>query len=102
MVFDLPGDLRGGGSPIIRPRGPGGSWPGAASGAAAFAPPFNRAPLGPAASVVGSGTGSVTSMGSVAVFGRDNHRTLNEIVQDEVIVRKGDRRAPGSKLFVAN
>ena len=36
VVFDLPGDLQGGGAPIIRPRGPGGSWPGAAAGAAAF------------------------------------------------------------------
>ena len=40
VVFDLPGDLRGGGAPIMRNRGPGGSWPGAAAGAAAFPPPL--------------------------------------------------------------
>jgi hypothetical protein len=38
----------------------------------------------------------------VAVFGRANRRTLEEVVQDEVIVRKGDRGAQGSKLFVTN
>ena len=38
VVFDLPGDLRGGGDPMMRNRGPGGSWPGAAAGAAAFPP----------------------------------------------------------------
>ena len=48
VVFDLPGDLQGGGAPIMRNRGPGGSWP----GAAAFAPPFNRGPGGSAAGVV--------------------------------------------------
>ena len=101
VVFDLPGDLRGGGAPINRNRGPGGSWPGAAAGPAVFAAPLNRFPVGPA--VAGAvGSGSVTTMGSVAVFGRANRRTLEEIVQDEVIVRKGDRGAPGSKLFVAN
>ena len=101
VVFDLPGDLQGGGAPIMRNRGPGGSWP----GAAAFAPPFNRGPSGSAAGVFGSGTsgaGSVTTMGSVAVFGRANRRTLEEVTQDEVIVRKGDRGAQGSKVFVAN
>ena len=41
-------------------------------------------------------------MGSVAVFGRANRRTLGEVTQDEVIVRKGDRGAQGSKVFVAN
>ena len=101
VVFDLPGDLRGGGAPINRNRGPGGSWPGAAAGPAVFAAPLNCVPVGPAVAFA-VGSGSVTTMGSVAVFGRANRRTLDEIVQDEVIVRKGDRGAPGSKLFVAN
>jgi hypothetical protein len=87
VVFDLRGDLRGGGAPINRNRGPGGSWPGAAAGPAVFAAPLNRVPVGPAvASAVGSG--SITTMSSVAVFGRANRRTLNEIVQDKVIVHK--------------
>jgi hypothetical protein len=101
VVFDLPGDLRGGGAPINRNRGPGGSWPGAAAGPAVFAAPLNRFPVGPA--VAGAvGSGSVTTMGSVTVFGRANRRTLDKIVQDEVIVCKGDSGARGSKLFVAN
>ena len=67
VVFDRPGDLQGGGAPINRNRGPGGSWPGAAAGPAVFAAPLNRFPVGPA--VAGAvGSGSVTTMGSVAVF----------------------------------
>ena len=70
VAFDLPGDLRG--APINRNRGPGGSWPGAATAGAAFAAPtnWNRVPAGPAAG------GSVTTIGSVAVFGRANRCTL--------------------------
>ena len=50
-------------------------------------------------SVVGA---SIASHGSVAVFGRATHRTLEEIVQDKVIVCKGDCGAPGFKIFVTN
>ena len=50
----------------------------------------------------GTTAGSVTTVHSVAVFGRANRRTLEEIVLDEVIVRKGDRGSSGSKIFVAN
>ena len=46
--------------------------------------------------------GSVASVGSVAVFGRANRRTLDEIVLDEILVRKDDRGTPGSKIFVTN
>ncbi len=45
---------------------------------------------------------SIVSHGSVAVFGRATRCTLDKIIQDEVIVQKGDRRAPGSKNFVTN
>jgi hypothetical protein len=45
---------------------------------------------------------SMTLHGSVAVFGSAIHCTLDKIIQDEVIVRKGDRGAPGSKIFVTN
>ncbi len=45
---------------------------------------------------------SIASHGSVAVFGRATHRTLEEIIQDKVIVRKGDCGAPASKIFVTN
>jgi hypothetical protein len=45
---------------------------------------------------------SIVSHGSVAVFGRAIRHTLDEIIQDEVIVRKGNRGAPGSKIFVTN
>jgi hypothetical protein len=44
----------------------------------------------------------MTLHGSVAVFGSAIHCTLDKIIQDEVIVRKGDRGAPGSKIFVTN
>jgi hypothetical protein len=44
----------------------------------------------------------VSTNNSVAVFGRSNRRTLEEIVLDEIIVRKEDRGTPGSKIFVAN
>ncbi len=45
---------------------------------------------------------SITSHGSVTVFGRATRCTLEEIIQDEVIVRKGDCGAPGLKIFVTN
>ncbi len=54
-----------------------------------------------AAARVGGG-GSVASHGSAAVFGCTVRRTLEEITQDEVIVRKGDRGVPGLKIFVSN
>ncbi len=38
----------------------------------------------------------------MAVFGHVTCCTLDEIIQDKVIVRKGDRGAPGSKIFVTN
>ena len=46
--------------------------------------------------------GSVASQATVAAFGRANRRTLEDLVLDEVIVRKEDRGASGSKIFVAN
>ena len=45
---------------------------------------------------------SIASHVSVAVFGPAIHRTLDKIIQDEVIVRKGDRGAPCLKIFVTN
>ncbi len=45
---------------------------------------------------------SVASQGSAAVFQRRARRTLLEIEQDEVVVRKGDQGLPGSKIYVAN
>jgi hypothetical protein len=50
----------------------------------------------------GTTAGGVTTVHIVAVFGRANHRTLEEIVLGEVIVRKGDRGSSGLKIFVAN
>ncbi len=44
----------------------------------------------------------VASQGSTAVFQQRACRTLLEIEQDEVVVRKGDRGLPGSKVHVAN
>jgi len=46
--------------------------------------------------------GSVASLGSAAVFGRATRRTLEEITQNEVIVRKADRGVAGPKIFVSN
>jgi mevalonate pyrophosphate decarboxylase len=46
--------------------------------------------------------GSVASQATVAAFGQVNRRTLEDLVLDEVIVRKEDRRVSGSKIFVAN
>ena len=45
---------------------------------------------------------SVASQGSAAVFQQRACRTLLEIEQDEVVVCKGDRGLPGSKVYVAN
>jgi hypothetical protein len=45
---------------------------------------------------------SIASHGSVAVFGRATRHTLDEIIQDELIVQKGDHVAPGLKIFVTN
>jgi len=45
---------------------------------------------------------SVASQASVAMFGRANCCTIDEIVLDEVLVRKENRGTPGSKIFVAN
>jgi hypothetical protein len=45
---------------------------------------------------------SVASQGSAAVFQRRAHCTLLEIEYDKVVVRKGDRGLPGSKIYVAN
>ncbi len=44
----------------------------------------------------------VASQGSAAVFQWRARRTLLEIEQDVVVVRKGDRGLPGSKVYVAN
>ena len=45
---------------------------------------------------------SVASQGSTAVFQQRARCTLLEIEQDEVVLRKGDRGLPGSKVYVAN
>ena len=45
---------------------------------------------------------SVASQGSAAIFQQRARRTLLEIEQDEIIVRKADRGAPGSKVYVTN
>jgi hypothetical protein len=45
---------------------------------------------------------SVASQGSVAIFQQRARHTLLEVEQDEVIVRKGNRGLPGSKIYVAN
>jgi hypothetical protein len=45
---------------------------------------------------------SVASQGSTAVFQQRARCTLLEIEQDEVVVRKGNRGLPGSKIYVAN
>ncbi len=42
------------------------------------------------------------SQSSVAVFQRRARCTLLEIEQDKVVMRKGDRGLPGSKIYVAN
>ncbi len=44
----------------------------------------------------------LASQGSAAIFQQRACRTLLEIEQDEVIVHKGDRGLPGSKVYVAN
>ncbi len=44
----------------------------------------------------------VASQGSVAVFQQKAHRTLLEIEQDKVVVRKHNHGLPGSKIYVAN
>ena len=47
--------------------------------------------------------GTVASIGSAAVFQRRTRRTLFEIEQDEVVVRKkGDCGIAGTKTYVAN
>jgi hypothetical protein len=44
----------------------------------------------------------VASQGSTAVFQQRARCTLLEIEQDEVVVRKGNRGLPGSKIYVTN
>ncbi len=44
----------------------------------------------------------VASQGSAAVFQQRAHHTLLEIEQDKVVVCKGDRGLPDSKVYVAN
>ncbi len=44
----------------------------------------------------------VASQGSAAVFQQRTCCTLLEIEKDKVVVRKGDRGLPGSKVYVAN
>ena len=46
--------------------------------------------------------GSVTSHGSAAVFGRVTRCALEEIIQDKVIVQKGDQGTPGLTILVSN
>jgi hypothetical protein len=45
---------------------------------------------------------SVASQGSAAVFQQKARCTLLEIEQDKVVVHKGYRGLPGSKIYVAN
>ncbi len=45
---------------------------------------------------------SVASQGSAAIFQQRACRTLLEIEQDKVVMRKGDCGLPGSKVYVAN
>ncbi len=45
---------------------------------------------------------SVASQDSAAVFQQRAHHTLLEIEQDKVVMRKGNRGLPGSKIYVAN
>jgi hypothetical protein len=44
----------------------------------------------------------VASQGSAAIFQQRACCTLLEREQDEVVVRKGDRGLPGSKVYVEN
>ena len=44
----------------------------------------------------------VASQGSAAVFQQRARCTLLEIEQDKVVMHKGDRGLPGSKIYVAN
>ncbi len=44
----------------------------------------------------------VASQGSAAVFQQRAHCTLLEIEQDKVVLCKGDRGLPDSKVYVAN
>ena len=55
---------------------------------AAIAVPQGGASLGGAASVAES---FASAVGSVAVFNRTTRRTILELEQNEVVVRKGDR-----------
>ena len=48
------------------------------------------------------GGASVASQGTTAVFQHRACRTLLEIEQDEVIMRKGDCGLPGLKVYVTN
>ena len=45
---------------------------------------------------------SIIFFGSAAVFGCATRCTLDEIIQDKVIVQKGNRGVPGSEIFVSN
>lgn len=46
--------------------------------------------------------GTVASIGSAAMFGHCTRRTLLDIEQDEVVVRKGDCGVSGTKTYVTN
>ena len=48
------------------------------------------------------GASVAASLGSAAVFQNRTRRTLVQIQQDEVVVRKEDRGVPGSKIYVSN
>ena len=82
-------DLAGAGPNMNR--GPaGGSWPGAAN-AAPPAARWNRTILNPAPPAAARlnrvpGGSTVSTNNSVAVFGRANRRTLEEIVLDKIII----------------
>ena len=67
---------------------------------AVVAVPQGGAPVGGAASVADQSFAS--AVGSVAVFGRTTRRTILELEQNEVVVRKGDRGVPSSKAYVTN
>ena len=69
-------------------------------GAFGHVPDDIEVPRRPRRPIQGSVAGaSIASHGSVSVFGCATHRTLDEIIQDEVIIQKGDCGAPGLKIF---
>jgi hypothetical protein len=65
-------------------------------------PPGMRRPGAAAAAGRAPSNGSTVSNGSVAVFGRANPHTLEEIQENEVLVRKDQCGTHSSKIFIAH